>query len=138
MTREELIGINAGIVKEVSENLIKYSPDVILIVVSNPMDTMTYLVAKSTGLPKNRVIGMGGALDSARFKYRFSRSYETVLLLEIFCNGYLAGHRWIQGMVPFVGKILPRKQVGSSRIFILQEKQTRTWFEATKVGGRQH
>ena len=66
MTREELIGINAGIVKMVSENLIKHSPDVILIIVSNPMDTMTYLAHKATGLPKNRIIGMGGALDSAR------------------------------------------------------------------------
>ena len=68
MTREELIGINAGIVKDVSSSLIKHSPNTILIVVSNPMDTMTYLVHKATGLPKNRIIGMGGALDSARFK----------------------------------------------------------------------
>lgn len=74
MTREELIGINAGIVKTVSENLIKHSPNVIIIVVSNPMDTMTYLVHKTTGLPKNRIIGMGGALDSARFKYRLSEA----------------------------------------------------------------
>jgi len=59
MTREELIGINAGIVKEVSGNLIKHSPDTVIIVVSNPMDTMTYLVHKTTGLPKNRIIGMG-------------------------------------------------------------------------------
>ena len=68
MTREELIGINAGIVKKVSENILKYSPDSIIVVVSNPMDTMTYLALKSTGLPKNRIIGMGGALDSSRFK----------------------------------------------------------------------
>jgi malate dehydrogenase len=68
MTREELIGINAGIVKSVTENLIKYSPDAIVIVISNPMDTMTYLALKSSGLPKNRIIGMGGILDSARFK----------------------------------------------------------------------
>ncbi|MGB0882182.1 MAG: lactate/malate family dehydrogenase, partial [Vicingaceae bacterium] len=74
MTREELIGINAGIVKMVSENLLKHSPNVILIVVSNPMDTMAYLAHKATGLPKNRVIGMGGALDSARFKYRLSEA----------------------------------------------------------------
>ena len=74
MTREELIGINAGIVKTVSENLIKHSPNVIIIVVSNPMDTMAYLVHKSTNLPKNRIIGMGGALDSARFKYRLSEA----------------------------------------------------------------
>ena len=68
MTREELIGINAGIVKSVSENLLKYSPHAIIIVVSNPMDTMTYLVNKSFDIPKNRVIGMGGILDSSRFK----------------------------------------------------------------------
>ena len=74
MTREELIGINAGIVKEVSTNLIKHSPDAIIIVVSNPMDTMTYLALKSTGLPKNRVIGMGGALDSSRFKTYLSQA----------------------------------------------------------------
>ena len=64
MTREELIGINAGIVKMVSENLIKHSPNVILIIVSNPMDTMTYLTHKVTGLPKHRIIGMGGDLAS--------------------------------------------------------------------------
>src|SRR5690606_15716929 len=70
MTREELIGINAGIVNDVTANLVKHSPDVIIIVVSNPMDTMAYLVHKTSGLPKERIIGMGGALDSARFKYR--------------------------------------------------------------------
>ncbi len=74
MTREELIGTNAGIVKSVTENLIKHSPDAVLVVISNPMDTMTYLSAKSSGLPKNRVIGMGGALDSARFRYRLSEA----------------------------------------------------------------
>ena len=68
MTREELIGINAGIVKEVSNNVLKHSSNAIIVVVSNPMDTMTYLTLNSTGLPKNRVIGMGGALDSSRFK----------------------------------------------------------------------
>jgi malate dehydrogenase len=72
MTREELIGINAGIVKSVTENILKYSPDAIIIVISNPMDTMTYLALKSSGLPKNRIIGMGGILDSSRFKYYLS------------------------------------------------------------------
>ncbi|MCX2479148.1 malate dehydrogenase [Pedobacter sp. MC2016-15] len=72
MTREELIGINAGIVKSVAENILQYSPEAILIIVSNPMDTMTYLSLKSLGLPKNRIIGMGGTLDSARFKYYLS------------------------------------------------------------------
>ncbi len=74
MTREELIGTNAGIVKGVTENLLKYSPDAIIIVISNPMDTMTYLTLQSTGLPKNRIIGMGGTLDSARFKYQLSQA----------------------------------------------------------------
>lgn len=73
MTREELIGVNAGIVKSVAENILKYSPNAILIVISNPMDTMTYLALTATGLPKNRIIGMGGTLDSARFKYQLSQ-----------------------------------------------------------------
>lgn len=74
MTREELIGTNAGIVKSVTDNILKYSPDTILIVISNPMDTMTYLSAKASGLPKERVIGMGGILDSSRFKFRLSEA----------------------------------------------------------------
>lgn len=74
MTREELIGINAGIVKIVTQNLLQHSPDCIIIVISNPMDTMTYLALKSSGLPKNRVIGMGGILDSARFRYYLSQA----------------------------------------------------------------
>ena len=73
MTREELIGINAGIVKSVSENLLKHSPNAIIIVVSNPMDTMTYLVNKSFDIPRNRIIGMGGILDSSRFKTYISK-----------------------------------------------------------------
>jgi malate dehydrogenase len=74
MTREELIGINAGIVKGVTENILKYSPNAIFIIISNPMDTMTYLTLKSTGIPKNRIIGMGGTLDSSRFKYYLSQA----------------------------------------------------------------
>jgi malate dehydrogenase len=76
MTREELIGINAGIVKGVSENLLAHSPNAIVVVVSNPMDTMTYLALKATGLPKNRIIGMGGALDSSRFKTYLSQALD--------------------------------------------------------------
>ena len=74
MTREELIGVNAGIVKSVTDNVLKYSPNAIIVCVSNPMDTMTYLIHKTSGLPKNRIIGMGGALDSARFKYFLSQA----------------------------------------------------------------
>ena len=76
MTREELIGINAGIVKSVADNVLSHSPNAIIVVVSNPMDTMTYLTLKATGLPKNRVIGMGGALDSSRFKYFLSQALQ--------------------------------------------------------------
>jgi len=76
MTREELIGINAGIVKSVAENVLKYSPEAIIVVVSNPMDTMTYLTLKATGIPKNRIIGMGGALDSSRFRYYLSKALD--------------------------------------------------------------
>lgn len=76
MTREELIGTNAGIVKSVTENILKYSPNTIIIVVSNPMDTMNYLTFKTSGLPKERIIGMGGALDSARFRYYLSQELK--------------------------------------------------------------
>lgn len=74
MTREELIGVNAGIVKSVAENILKYSPNAVLVIISNPMDTMTYLASKVTGLPKHKVVGMGGALDSSRFKYYLSEA----------------------------------------------------------------
>lgn len=76
MTREDLIGTNAGIVKGVCENILKYSPNAIIIIISNPMDTMTYLALQSTGLPKNRIIGMGGILDSSRFKYQLSQKLQ--------------------------------------------------------------
>lgn len=76
MTREELIGINAGIVKTVAKSILEHSPEAIIIVISNPMDTMTYLALQSTGLPKHRVIGMGGILDSARFRYNLSQTLE--------------------------------------------------------------
>ncbi|MCH5230277.1 MAG: malate dehydrogenase [Muribaculaceae bacterium] len=76
MTREELIGVNAGIVKSVTESVLKYSPNAVIICVSNPMDTMTYLIHKVSGLPKNRIIGMGGALDSSRFKYYLSQEMK--------------------------------------------------------------
>jgi|TARA_B100001093_G_scaffold291836_1_gene278596 malate dehydrogenase len=76
MTREELIGVNAGIVKTVTNNILEYSPKAVIVIVSNPMDTMTYLTLKESGLPKNRIIGMGGALDSARFRTYLSLALE--------------------------------------------------------------
>ena len=97
MTREELIGINAGIVKSVTQNILEYSPDAIIIIVSNPMDTMTYLALKSSGLPKNRIIGMGGALDSSRFK-----TYLSLALKKPACDidGMVIGGHGDTTMIP--------------------------------------
>lgn len=129
MTREELIGINAGIVKDVCENLIKYSPNVILIVVSNPMDTMTYLAVKATGLPKNRIIGMGGALDSARFKYRLA---EAMNCPSSEISAMVIGGHSDTGMVPLIEKAT-RNSVPVTE-FLSHAKQVEV-VEATKVGG---
>ncbi|MGJ8667420.1 MAG: malate dehydrogenase [Patiriisocius sp.] len=129
MTREELIGINAGIVKEVSGNLVKHSPNTILIVVSNPMDTMTYLAHKTTGLPKNRIIGMGGALDSARFKYRLAEALDAPIS---DVDGMVIGGHSDKGMVPLT-RLATRNSVPVSE-FISQERLDEVK-EATKVGG---
>ncbi|MDG1850297.1 MAG: malate dehydrogenase [Flavobacteriales bacterium] len=129
MTREELIGINAGIVKMVSENLIKYSPDVILIIVSNPMDAMTYLAHKATGLPKNRIIGMGGALDSARFKYRLS---EAIGCPASDVDGMVIGGHSDKGMVPLT-RLATRNSVRASE-FIDEDRLAQVAAD-TKVGG---
>ena len=129
MTREELIGINAGIVKTVSKNLIKHSPNVILIIVSNPMDTMTYLVHKTTDLPKNRIIGMGGALDSARFKYRLA---EAMHCISSDVDGMVIGGHSDKGMLPLT-RLATRNSVRVSE-FISEERLSEV-LEATKVGG---
>ena len=129
MTREELIGINAGIVKEVASNLIKHSPDVTLIVVSNPMDTMTYLVHKTTGLPKNKIIGMGGALDSARFKYRLAEALEAPIS---DVDGMVIGGHSDTGMVPLT-RLATRNSVPVSSF--LSEERLNQVSEDTKVGG---
>ncbi len=129
MTREELIGINAGIVKQVSENLIKHSPNVIIIVVSNPMDTMTYLVHKSTDLPKNRIIGMGGALDSARFKYRLAEALEAPIS-DI--DGMVIGGHSDKGMLPLT-RLATRNSVKAAE-FLTEERLEQVAAD-TKVGG---
>lgn len=129
MTREELIGINAGIVKTVSENLIKFSPEVIIIVVSNPMDTMAYLAHKATGLPKNRIIGMGGALDSARFKFRLA---EAIGCPPSDVDGMVIGGHSDVGMVPLIGKAV-RNSVSVSEF--LSEERMEQVVADTKVGG---
>ena len=129
MTREELIGINAGIVKNVAENLIKHSSEVILIVVSNPMDTMTYLTHKITGLPKNKIIGMGGALDSARFKYRLAEALQAP---ASDVDGMVIGGHSDTGMIPLV-RLATRNSIAVSEF--LSEKELEEVAEKTMVGG---
>ena len=129
MTREQLIGINAGIVKTVSSSLIVHSPSTIIIVVSNPMDTMTYLVHKTTGLPKNRIIGMGGALDSARFKYRLAEAIGAPIS---DVDGMVIGGHSDKGMVPLT-RLATRNSVPVSE-FISEERLAQV-LQDTKVGG---
>ncbi len=129
MTREELIGINAGIVNSVATSLIEQSPNVILIVVSNPMDTMAYLAHKATGLPKNRIIGMGGALDSARFKYRLA---EALGCPQSDVDGMVIGGHSDTGMVPLIGKAVRNSVLVSE---FLSEERMQQVVEDTKVGG---
>ncbi len=129
MTREELIGINAGIVKTVSASLIEHSPNTIIIVVSNPMDTMTYLVHKTTDLPKNRIIGMGGALDSARFKYRLAEALEAPIS---DVDGMVIGGHSDKGMVPLT-RLATRNSVPVSE-FISDDRLEQVAAD-TKVGG---
>ena len=129
MTREELIGINAGIVKEVSSNLIKSSPDSIIIVVSNPMDTMTYLVHKTLGIPKNKIIGMGGALDSARFKYRLAEALDAPIS---DVDGMVIGGHSDKGMVPLISRATRNSVKVSNFLSADRLNQVK---EDTKVGG---
>ncbi|MEZ4856746.1 MAG: malate dehydrogenase [Gelidibacter sp.] len=129
MTREELIGINAGIVKTVASSLIQHSPNTIIIVVSNPMDTMAYLVHKSTSLPKNRIIGMGGALDSARFKYRLAEALEAPIS---DVDGMVIGGHSDTGMIPLT-RLATRNSVLASSF--LSKDRLNQVMEDTKVGG---
>ena len=129
MTREELIGINAGIVKTVATSLIEHSPNVIIIVVSNPMDTMTYLAHKATGLPRNQIIGMGGALDSARFKYRLAEALEAPIS---DVDGMVIGGHSDTGMIPLI-RLAVRNSVNVSEF--LSEERLEQVAADTKVGG---
>jgi len=129
MTREELIGVNAGIVRSVTDNILKHSPDTIIIVVSNPMDTMNYLTLKASGLPKNKVIGMGGALDSARFKYYLSQ--------ELGCspadlNAVVIGGHGDTTMIPLI-KHATWNSIPVTQF--LSEEQQEKIVKATMVGG---
>jgi len=129
MTREELIGINAGIVKAVSSSLLEHSPEAIVIVVSNPMDTMTYLVHKTSKLPRNRIIGMGGALDSARFKYRLAEALGAPIS---DVDGMVIGGHSDTGMVPLT-RHATRNSIKVSEF--LSPERLQQVAEDTKVGG---
>ncbi len=129
MTREELIGTNAGIVKGVCENILKHSPNAIIIVISNPMDTMTYLALQSTGLPKNRIIGMGGTLDSARFKYQLS---TTLNCSPSDLNAIVVGGHGDTTMIPLI-KHATWNSIPVTQF--LDEAQQQTIINDTMVGG---
>ena len=129
MTREELIGTNANIVKSVVEQLVKYSPNVIVIVVSNPMDTMAYLVHKATKLPKNHIIGMGGALDSARFKYRLAEALNSPIS---DVDGMVIAAHSDSGMLPLTRLASYR---GVPVTELLSADRLNQVAEDTKVGG---
>ncbi len=129
MTREELIGVNAGIVKSVTESVLKYSPNAIILCVSNPMDTMTYLIHKISGLPKNRIIGMGGALDSARFKYFLSLALGANAT-EV--EGIVIGGHGDTTMIPLVRYAAYRGVPASNYI---SAEQLKTVAADTMVGG---
>ena len=129
MTREELIGINAGIVKSVAQQLLKHSPEAILIIVSNPMDTMTYLTHHVSGIPKNRIIGMGGALDSARFKYRLAEALECPIS---DVDGMVIGGHSDKGMIPLT-RLATRNSVRVSEF--LSNDRLEKVLDDTKVGG---
>ncbi len=129
MTREELIGTNAGIVKGVCENILKHSPSAIIIVISNPMDTMTYLALQSTGLPKHRIIGMGGTLDSARFKYQLS---TTLNCSPADLNALVVGGHGDTTMIPLI-KHATWNSIPVTKF--LSEDQQQTIINDTMVGG---
>ena len=129
MSREELISTNAGIVKDVAESIIKHSPDVTIIVVSNPMDTMTYLAHQSLNLPKNKIIGMGGALDSARFKYRIAEALDCP---ASDVQGMVIGGHSDKGMIPLT-RHATRNSVNISNF--LSEEKIKEIAAETRVGG---
>ncbi len=129
MTREELIGTNAGIVKTVTDNILKYSPEAILIIISNPMDTMTYLTLKESGLPKERIIGMGGTLDSARFKYQLSQHLGCS---PADLNALVIGGHGDTTMIPLI-RFATWNSVPVSRL--LSEEKQKQIVADTMVGG---
>ena len=129
MTREELIGTNANIVKGVTENILKHSPDAIIIVISNPMDTMTQLALQSSGLPKERIIGMGGILDSSRFKFYISQALNCS---PADLNAVVIGGHGDTTMIPLIRYATWNSAPVSE---FLSEEQQQKVVNGTMVGG---
>lgn len=129
MTREELIGTNADIISSVIENTLKHSPDAIVVIVTNPMDTITYLVCKKSGLFKKRVIGMGGVLDSSRFNYFLSK-YLNVPIQDV--DGVVIGGHGDTTMIP----LIKRATYGGVKVSeLLDEERQQKIVNETMVGG---
>ena len=128
MSREDLLATNAKIVQSVTENIMEHSPDPIVIVVSNPLDAMVYMAKKTSNLPKNKIIGMAGVLDSARLR--------TFVSLELGCSlvdvdaMVLGGHG--DSMVP-----LPRytSVSGISITELMTQEQIERVVKRTRAGG---
>ncbi len=129
MTREELIGVNAGIVRGVTQNILQNSPDAIIIIISNPMDTMTYLSLTATKIPKNRIIGMGGALDSARFRYQLSQQLDCS---PADLNAIVVGGHGDTTMIPLI-RLATWNSVPVTKF--LSENQQKEIIADTMVGG---
>lgn len=129
MTREELIGTNAGIIKTVVQNVLQHSPEAVIILVSNPMDTMTYLALQSSGLPKNRIIGMGGILDSARFKFYISKALNCS---PLDLNATVIGGHGDTTMIPLIRMATWNSLPVSTQ---LSEDQQQQIVSDTMVGG---
>lgn len=134
MSREDLIGTNAKIVKSVVDQILANSPDAILIIISNPMDAMTYLTLKDSKLPRNRVLGQGGMLDSSRFRYYLAEALAEAgyPATPTDVDGMVVGGHSDKTMVPLVSLATYR---GIPVTQLLSAEQITKAVEATKVGG---
>lgn len=128
MSRDDLIGTNAGIVKSVTENIVKYSPEAIIIVVSNPLDVMTYQAHLTSKFPRTRIMGMAGILDTARYRAFLAEALE--ISPKDIQAMLLGGHG--DTMVP-----LPRYTTvsGIPVTELIDKERLHAILERTKVGG---
>ena len=137
MSRDDLVSTNAKIIKEVSENIARYAPDSYIIVLSNPVDAMTFVCFKTTGFPKNRVIGQSGVLDTARFNTFVAQ--ELNVSIEDITGFVLGGHG--DDMVPLVryssaGGIPLEKILSPERIEAIVERTRKGGGEIVNLLGQ--